>query len=164
VAGLGAADDECAIVPTWQASAQVAETITSVAMRVLAKQAMSPENGTPCVQLDQELFSWSRTFNKVELKLDDAFAVCCRHACWSACEIDGNDARRNLLDVGHDFLVFGMGLVALHSVKVVETGDQAEVVRPFGVHNIGTEAEFANLLDLFRQTGQAVGKALNVSR
>jgi hypothetical protein len=66
--------------------------------------------------------------------------------------------------VGHDFLVLGMDLVALQGVKVVETGDQAEVVRPFGVHNIGTEAEFANLLDLFRQTGQAVGKALNVSR
>jgi len=130
VAGLGAADDECAIVLTWQTSAQVAETVTSVALRILAKQAMTSENRTPCVQLDQEFFSWSRTFDKVELKLDDAFTVCCRHAFWSAGEIDGNDVRRNLFHVGDDFLVFGMDLVALQGVEVVETGNQAEVVRP----------------------------------
>ena len=57
------------------------------------------------------------------MKLDDAFVAflsLCDQGFYLTFKVDSNDARGDRLDMGDDFLMLRMDLVALQGIKVVK--------------------------------------------
>ena len=96
------------------------------------------------------------------MKLDDAFVVflsLCDQSFYLTFKVDSNYARGDRFDMGDDFLMLRMQLVALQGIKVVKTGNQAKIVGPLRVDDVCAETELANLFDLLWKRAHPPGQA-----